>query len=188
MNVALAALGAHSGCPWTRMYGSNWVLTERLPTLDVLDDPESICTAGWRPHGATVAHAPIWTTDPKWAVGEPLHLLPKWPRRCLTEGSQCEANAPPWPFCILSVPNAIVLGHGLVINATHRFDLDRSHSGMRARWRSEHATDTLQEPSCNHPMAVKRRIFSLRQPWAENQSHSLFQSVCASIHTLPLHE
>ena len=71
---------------------------------------------------------------------------------------------------------------GLVINASHRFNLGASHIGIDTQWASE--ADALHPPR-NDASVTFRVVYSFRQQFAGNPTHSIIQSLPLLAMALP---
>ena len=97
--------------------------------------------------------------------------------------SQCTeaSRGPAW--CLLAVRRAWVAPSGLVVNGSHRFNLGMSHIGIDAQWARE--ADALPPPRSEASVTF-RVIYSFRQQFAGNPTHSIIQSLPLLAMALPL--
>ena len=162
-----------------------------LRALTVIDDPVAVCPAGqWQRGPSAEADAPVmWR--PRLVNGS-LRLSAAWPPKCdrrtgtmwrgrwtsTSRMSQCERGSPGVEYCVLRVTDATVLASGLVINATHRFNLAHSHVGLEGPWEGDGfgADGTAPKaPSCTR--IVKGALYTFRQKFSHNPGHTLLQTL-----------
>ena len=134
-----------------------------LRALTVINDPVAVCPAGqWQRGPSAEADAPVmWR--PRLVNGS-LRLSAAWPPKCdrrtgtmwrgrwtsTSRMSQCERGSPGVEYCVLRVTDATVLASGLVINATHRFNLAHSHVGQEPWRRQSGGVFFLRSTTPNH--------------------------------------
>ena len=161
----------------------------------VVDDPSQFCSA-WLPSPPSVNASPIWRVQPASRRPAAIALHPVYPVRCsgwhgtdwrgiwtrTGNASQCtEANhGPAW--CLLAVRRAWVAPSGLVFTGSYRFNLGMSHIGIDAQWAREADTP----PSRRSETSVTFRVvYSFRQQFAGNPTHSIIQTLPLLAMALP---
>ena len=95
--------------------------------------------------------------------------------------SQCTDLNPGPDWCMLVVKHAAVLESGLVVNATHRFNLAPSHIGIDSQWERD-GLGTLPQRS---GQVMLRRLYTFRQQYADNPGHSIIQALPLLAMALP---
>ena len=165
------------------------------PRRAVVDDPSPFCNA-WLPSPPSVNASPIWRVQPASRSPAAIALRPVYPVRCsgwhgtdwrggwtrTGNTSQCTeaSRGPAW--CLLAVHRAWVAASGLVVNGSHRFNLGMSHIGIDAQWARE--ADALPPPRSEASVAF-RVVYSFRQQFAGNPTHSIIQSLPLLAMALP---
>lgn len=164
-----------------------------LSRLAVLDDPRILCPHNaWQPlPAARVPHAPMWHVRTDRKAG--LSLLPLWSRRCAGVGSQCAgtqdepahvaraggARGRVPEYAVLSIRHALILESGLVLNATHRFNLAQSYRELALPWQRDGFGLTGDAPAatpCSQfKLRHRRLVYSFRQLYAGNPWHMMVQ-------------
>lgn len=155
--------------------------------LTVVDDPSPFCSH-WHASPRAANASPIWRVQQaSRQAGRQIALRPTYPVRCSRwhgtdwrgswrmtgNTSQCTDLNPGPDWCVLIVKHAAVLESGLVVNATHRFNLAPSHIGINAQWERD-GLSTM--PPHNRP-GTPRRLYTFRQQYADNPGHSIIQAL-----------
>lgn len=159
---------ATSACPWAGL--------SSLSSLAVVDEPEPLCrvAGGWRESVAQLDHPPIWQIS---GHAQTLELTPRWTSQCEDGRSQCRRGGR-LRYCVLQIPDAMVMENGLVLNRTHRFRLAKSYHTLTTYWnRPGFGPFGLipGPPSCSKLHETPRVLYSFRQLYGENPWHVLLQ-------------